>query len=530
MNNQFQLENQVISKRIVFLVLILLCLGIFLRFANLDRQPYWSDEVHTSVLISGYTFDEQRMQLQNGEIVTIEDLHRFQAPDPDRNLWQSAKDTVINLASEDNRHTPLYYVLTTIWVKLFGHSVTITRCLSALLGVLVLPCLYWLCQEVFGMPVVSSIAVAIAAVSPVHVLYAQEARPYSLLTVTILLSSAALLQALRVRTKVSWVVYAVSLVLGIYTHILFSLVAIGHGIYVLVIEKFRFNNVLRSYLIASLGSLLLFSPWVLVMLSITPKFDAQTEWQLSRQSFLAASSRWTGIVSRAFFDFNLGSNESMRDVLPLLPLILVLIALIGYSIYFVCRRTPMRIWLFIITLIGVTGLALVLPDLIFGQRRGTTRFIFPCILGMQMSIAYLLSAQMLRVHKKAFVEKFWQVITLALLSVGIISCVGIFQSDIWWNKGYSENKDNAEISRLINQAKQPLIVSDAIVKRVQTLSYELRPEVRFQLVDRSAIPDIPVGFSDVFLFEPSESLRSGVQEKYNVQPVQSASSLWRVEN
>lgn len=44
---------------------------------------------------------------------------------------------------------------------------------------------------------------ALIAVSPFHVLYAQEAREYSLWTVTILLSSAALLRAMRVKTKLS---------------------------------------------------------------------------------------------------------------------------------------------------------------------------------------------------------------------------------------------------------------------------------------------------------------------------------------
>ncbi|NER30255.1 MAG: hypothetical protein F6J89_22180 [Symploca sp. SIO1C4] len=68
------------------------------------------------------------------------------------------------------------------------------------------------------------------AVSPFQVLYAQEAREYSLWTVTILLSTAALLKAMRSPSHSSWGIYTVSLTLGFYKTILSTLVAMGQGI------------------------------------------------------------------------------------------------------------------------------------------------------------------------------------------------------------------------------------------------------------------------------------------------------------
>ncbi|MEG4330199.1 hypothetical protein Q5688_33505, partial [Microcoleus sp. herbarium5] len=64
------------------------------------------------------------------------------------------------------------------------------------------------------------------AVSPLHVLYAQEARPYSLWSALILLSCASLLRALRLQNKLSWSIYAVANIMGFYTHFFSLLVAL----------------------------------------------------------------------------------------------------------------------------------------------------------------------------------------------------------------------------------------------------------------------------------------------------------------
>lgn len=83
----------------------------------------------------------------------------------------------------------MYFVMVKQWVQWFGNSITITRSFSALVSLLAFPLIYLLCQELFNSSVIGWIAVSLLAVSPLHILYAQEARSYSLWTVTILLSS-----------------------------------------------------------------------------------------------------------------------------------------------------------------------------------------------------------------------------------------------------------------------------------------------------------------------------------------------------
>jgi uncharacterized membrane protein len=88
-------------------------------------------------------------------------------------------------------------------------------------------------------------AVTIVAVGSFHVFYAQEARPYMMFAVLVLLSNAILLLAIALQkstarfkspsklSKAVWSIYAIALSLGLYSSLLFFLVAFAHGIYVI---------------------------------------------------------------------------------------------------------------------------------------------------------------------------------------------------------------------------------------------------------------------------------------------------------
>jgi len=508
-----------------FVFIILLVLGVFFRFVNLDRKTYWGDEVHTSLRISGYTLAEMSQELRNGRVVSINNLQKYQYTTPKK----SAVDTINSLALEDSQHVPLYYVMARFWVQWFGNSVAVTRSFSAFISLLTFPLLYWLCKELFESSLIGWIAVALIAVSPFHVLYAQEARPYSLYVVTILLSSVALQRAMRVKTNVSWVIYSTTVSLGFYTQLFFGLVAIGHGIYLAVMERFRLSKTLVSYLIASLAGLLTFMPWIFVIINAPAKFDAQN-WMNTKSSLLSSSTRWAGIISRAFLDLGFGPDDSLKQLIPLIPFILTLLALIIYSIYFLCRHSSKRAWLFVLTLIGLTGLAFMLPDFVLGRRYATTRFLTPCILGIQLSIVYLLASKTTSLSVSNQRQKLWQIVAALLVSGGVISCAISSQAESWWNKAPADNKYNSHIAYLVNQATQPLLIKDGDLIPLYTLSYLLEPKVKFQLVAESDIPEIPEGFSEVFLLKPSESLRSGLERKYKLHRELIDGSLWKLED
>lgn len=516
-----------------FLIVVLLVLGIFFRFFNLDKKVYWLDETYTSLRISGYTTSELSQhitQVFDGHVFGVEnfknDLQEYQYINSKNGLI----DTIKSLAVEDPQHSPLYYIMARYWVQWLGNSVAAIRSLSALISLLVFPCIYWLCLELFGSSLVGWIAVVLIAVSPFHVLYAQEAREYSLWTVTILLSSASLLHAMRLKTKLSWGTYAATVALGFYTYPFSGLVTIGHGIYVASIERFRLSKTLANYLLASLVGLLASAPWLLVIIFNLRRFYGTTVWTVN-ESELPLVKVWLQNLSYAFFDVDSGELQSqfaydnpLTYFLLLTPLILVV-----YSVYFLCRKTPKKILLFILTLMGVTALILALPDLVLGGQRTTiARYLIPCYLGIQLAVAYLLAHQISSISVTILRrQKLWQLITMVLLSGGVLSCTIISQAESSWNK--LTEPYTPQVARIINQANQPLVISDDQlihkVNRLLCLSYLLEPKVQLGL----DIPKIPDGFSDVFLYDPAEAWRHKFEKEYKIEPIYKRGGLWQLE-
>ncbi|MBF2019166.1 MAG: hypothetical protein IGR93_03355 [Hydrococcus sp. C42_A2020_068] len=210
----------------------------------------------------------------------------------------------------------------------------------------------------------------------------------------------------------------------------------------------------------------------------------------------------------------------------------ILIILIGYSLYFLCRRTPIKVWLFVLILIIVTPLLLALRDIIANsQSLGHARYIVPCYLGIQLSLAYLFATQISQISIRAWPKKFWQLATVLLISGGILSCAISSQALTWSNK-YNSNQYQA--ARVINQCDRPLLISDVKFTKVLSLSHLLKPKAQFQLIKNSNLFKFPSdfsNFSDTFLFKPSKLLKETIDKKTAREQftVKKAAGLWQVK-
>jgi uncharacterized membrane protein len=555
-----------------FLIVIVLLLGVFFRFVNLDRKAYWHDEVYTSLRISGYTEAELVQQTVIGNEICVEDLQKYQRINSEKGLV----DTIKGLAQEEPQIPPLYYVMGRLWVQWFGDSVAVTRSLPAVISLFVFPCIYWLCLELFESSLTGWIAMALIAVSPFHVLYAQEARHYSLWTVTILLSSAALLRAMRLKTKLSWGIYAATVALGFYSFLFSGLVTISHGIYVVATDRemlaslhpsrllpfgnakgernrsprFRLSKTTIAFILAVWAGLLAFIPWILVVVTNLSKAQETTAWMTRPLSLVKMVESWYRGLITIFIDFwdinkffpNLDLPNLSYGKFWGLPVLI----LIGYSFYFLYCKASQKAWLFISALIGVTAIALILPDVILGGRRSHTyRYLIPCYLGIQLAVAYLFTYHLIASpSNKLWRQKLWQLLMLTVVSAGVLSCAISSQAEGWWNK-YTEAR-HPLTARIINQASHPLLVSDSEIGYVMSLSHYLDSKVRLLLVPERQGIELHIAkmseqLSDVFLFDSrghfkefpnsSETLRYKLEKEqdYQIKPVYKAGGLWRVE-
>ncbi|MEG3848359.1 hypothetical protein QT971_12975 [Microcoleus sp. herbarium19] len=551
MNSKSIQNGRVPRTSLKFLIVLILITGIFFRFTNLDRKVYSFDESITSLRISGYTWTEMVQQDFQGKTISVADLQRkYQQINPEKS-WL---DTVKGLATEEPQLPPLYFILARFWAQWFGPQVAAVRSLSAWMSLLVFPSIYWLCWELFRSTSAGWIAVAIAAVSPFHVLYAQEARPYTMFAVLVLVSNAILLRAIPYggcanalqkspaafkpasnSSKAVWFIYAIVLSLGLYSSLLFFLVIFAHGIYIITTEKWRFSKTLIAYLLASATAIIIFAPWILVLIDNAQKIEATVGLPRLSLSWISSLKPLILITCRMFIDthwaggiIQLGSIGIVTDLIRPVIAGLLLLA-IGHSIYSLCRSTPKRVWLFVLTAMGITVIVLIAVGGV------ADRYLVPYIIAIQLSVAYLFALK-IAVPTKSQQKKLWQLALIALILGGIVSCAVSSQSQLWWNKYPSSTKYNPAVAAIVNQAKKPLVISHGgnnLTGKILSFSYLLKPEVQLLLAVKPEQVKIPDGFSDVFLYRSTELLQFELEkvQKYKITPIYKPGDvwLWRVE-
>ncbi len=515
-------------------VTALIILGIALRFYHLDHKVYWLDETFTALRVSGYSATELVDLLPKNQVITIAEFQQYYHPSPERTFNQVSQALASNA-----EHTPLYFILVRFWRAWFGSSIAATRSLSALISLFAFPAIYWLCRELFPSPKTAWLAMGLLAVSPFQILYAQEARQYSLLAVITLAASAALLRAIRLHSTEGklwhWAIYAGSLTVGLYTHLLFGLVLFAHGIYLLWLDRFRLTQLFQSYFLASTAGMIGFLPWVWVIIANLNKVKESGAWQGEAQkpSLAFYVKSWLGNTARQFVDFGL-SSETGGDIRWFIPILLGLVFLVAYALYIADRTTDRRVFLFLITLGVIPWLILAIPDVLFGSTRSNIqRYIIPTFLAMQVAVAHLLVTEMS--SGRSLRATLWKGITILLFSLGIISCVLSAQAQVWWNK--RADAHSLEVSALVNQTENPLLMTKVHRgMRLGVLSYQLQPTVRVLLIG-DTLPEIPQGNEAIFIYDPSPMLIAELEKKYRSKlqpaiesknPRTGLSWLWRV--
>jgi uncharacterized membrane protein len=491
--------------------------GIIIRFSNLGQKVYWIDETYTSLRISGYSEAELVAEVYDGEVLTVADLYRYQQP---QRPW---RDTLRSL-TDSPQHPPLYFLIGRVWTQLFGSdtpSPVPLRSLSAMFSLLIFPAVYWLGRELFEQPEPRWLAIAFVAVSPFQVLYAQEARQYSLWMVLTIASGAMLLRAMRVKSQswLNWGLYALLLATSFYTFLLTAMVALSHGAIVAVTSwRDRSPRLLWPYLLASAGAIALFSPWLWVMAVHARRVTRTAAWASERFSLDWLILRWLLYPINQFLDLNLGDRYLTS---PAIVLMLAIAILISYSVYWTAIHAPAITARYIVLTAAVPALLLILPDVVLGgQRSGTARYMMPVYFSLLLAMVYTLAE---RSRQKSHPIR-WRIITVALLSGGILSCGISSSATLWWNKSPDKHLHNdrivAAMQSFITEGDRPVLVSDDSTElsgcyacRMLTLSYDLPPDLRLQLVQSPNIPTLPTDARTILIFSPNRSLVRDIERQ-----------------
>ena len=160
-----------------------------------------------------------------------------------------------HLRTEPFEHPPLYFLGLYPWQLVAGTTEFALRFFSVFWGVLFVPLVYRLAKRMAGRPL-ALLAALLAVFSPFLVAYSQEARMYTLLPCLALLALLSFDKALqRDRQRGWWLIYALSLALGVATHYFFALLWVATAVY-LLLEWPRRRKGWRWGVVVQLGILL----------------------------------------------------------------------------------------------------------------------------------------------------------------------------------------------------------------------------------------------------------------------------------
>lgn len=207
-----------------FPLLVILAVGIALRFIALGRQSFWHDEIDSVMTASGGPGD-------------------------------GLLEIILNI------HGPLYLVLLKGWMALVGDGEGAIRILSALLGSVGLVLFYRAGLRLVGRAAALA-GLALLAVSPYFLWYSQEARNYALLFDVGLLAVPAFLADIERRTRGTFAATLITTVAACLANLSGFFLLAFHAVYGLTAGR-REGYPIRRLAVLLLVAVVVLSPWIL---------------------------------------------------------------------------------------------------------------------------------------------------------------------------------------------------------------------------------------------------------------------------
>jgi uncharacterized membrane protein len=483
------------------------------RLLGLDQLLLWHDEVYTLLRVFGHPAEQGWAVLFNGTVMTPDQVLVFQRPDPARGLADTWRELIGH-----PEHAPLYYLLGWLATRLPLEPIIALRGTAALFGLLLPAAAFWLMRELFGRGPIPWVAALIIASSPLHLLYAQEARQYALWTLLILASSAALVRALRERRPRDWWLYGGLLALGLYSHLLFALMLAVHAAYGWLAATHRSGNLLRPrdlplrpWLFAAGTASVLFLPWVAVILLGLDQAMDYTGWMNRPAGAAANLLAWGQFLVRTVLDV-WPEQPPARALALLLPM--------AASLLYYLRQAPRpAVWL--LPLIALTYLGVVLgPDLLLGGVRSLHgRYGLPALLAAQLMIAWTLGALVQRRGAGRVVSAG----ALAMLvCLGLASQLRIGQADTWWTKNPNLSALTPRAVQTLNAQPRPFLAAGAnglALGQLLSVAHRLDDHVRVLGFRRQTPPStLPADLEQVLLLIPTKPLLAALGPGFVIEP------------
>jgi hypothetical protein len=247
-------------------ILGLTLLAFLLRAYRLDFQSYWIDE--------GWTLYFARLPLDQ--------------------LWNSLQTT--------EPKPPLYYVLSSAWIRWAGDGEFALRYLSLAFGVLVIPLTYRM-GKALGDARLGGLAAVLMAIAPYQIWHSQDARMYSIFSAAAAMSMWGFVTMWQRGGWRGWLVYVIGTEWALMTHYHAVLLVGLQGLFLLMTWRRHWRRYwIWATALVAVG--LLFTPWLVLSSSLLRTFlhriPQPTLWDSYLRSVMAFSvgedvPRWLAI-------------------------------------------------------------------------------------------------------------------------------------------------------------------------------------------------------------------------------------------
>ncbi|HEX6833332.1 MAG TPA: glycosyltransferase family 39 protein [Rudaea sp.] len=374
--------------------------GVWLRFDGLARMPVWYDEVATLLHLSGNT-QAQLGRLYDGRSLRVGELldeyqgARSASTAPSQRPLPSVVDVVQAAAADEPQSGALYFAVASVAAG-EGDAARV-RLLSALASAASLLLLGLLAWRLFGVQA-AWVVIAIGAISPLDLRFAQEARPYALCGAFLIASALAADRARRVRDVRAWIVYALCLSAALWSHPV-ALLAVP-ALFVLAsarADERKFSHrghAMTAAWPATMAAVVAWLPWAFVCWSAYPKIQELTAWSNEPIGFVNLMRGWVGEIMSLFFRPRGEGGILPRDFPePESSIVSILLAGIAIAIsaaalVAVARHPERPSRRFTLILTFFPWLVFVAMDLAFDGRRSTVaRYLLPAWTGLQLAVA-----------------------------------------------------------------------------------------------------------------------------------------------
>ena len=275
-SKDYTIENikyMILNSRYVQLLILITCIGFFLRFYNLSFNSLWLDEASTLNFIT--------VDGAGGSFLEIWKYTLQYDPNPPIFVW-------------------LEYII----ISIAGVSEITLRFAPALFGALTVPLIYFVGKE-FIDENGGIIAASAFALSPFLILYSQEARAYSMLLFFITLTTLFYLKAIKSEGLKYWIIFAILAACSIWVHFYTVIFLGGLILYTLLMYKMKY---IKELLIAI--SIITVTTIPVILITLQTIFEhAATGPTFGVQGF--------GVIYETFIEISGYNSASMYIILLL---------------------------------------------------------------------------------------------------------------------------------------------------------------------------------------------------------------------